>query len=130
MQVRRELESSFVLKKSLRGRRWPLAMLGIALGAVGASAYRLQIAVGRQLPRYVRARLEQALHRPVRIGEIQAWPPGAFTIRRLEVLAGPGETCSPLRAPRALVEIAWWTLISRRALRVREICLVRPQARL
>src|SRR5437588_5506121 len=99
MQARRELESSFVLKKSLRARRWPLAMLGIALGAAGVSAYRVQVAVAQQLPRYVQACLERALHRPVRIGEIQAWPPGAFTIRHLEVLAGPGETRSPLRAP-------------------------------
>ncbi len=96
-------------------------------GGAGATAYRVQLAVRDQLPTYVRGHLERTLGRPVRFGAIRAWPPGSFTIARLEVPPVPGEAVAPLRARRARAFISWPELWSRRRVRVTRVDLYAPQ---
>jgi hypothetical protein len=108
-------------------RRWIWAAAGGITLCVVACAYRIQGSVRRQLPAYVRGRLEQALKRRVRMGGIALWPPGSFTIRDLEVLPAPGEAVSPLRARSARVEVSWWDLLLHRRLAVQSIHLNGPR---
>ncbi len=92
-----------------RRRVWVLLLLGLLGG--GITAYRAQEFARRELPDYLARYLSQVLQRPVEIGKVSAWPPGAFSLKGLEVLPGPDEAASPITARRARVYIDWWRLL-------------------
>lgn len=96
-----------------------LLTITLLLGG-GYAAYRASQFARKELPLYLGQRLTEVLERPVAVGKVTAWPPGGFTLKRLEVLPGPGETKPLLTARRVRVYPSWWGLL-RGQLQVRSL---------
>ena len=105
---------------------WILAVLIIG---ISASVYQAQVFAAQRLPAYLSSRLTTVLGRPVTVGTVSLWPPGAFSVHNVQVLAAADETEPPLVADRARVYLNWWQLLFHRNLKIQALHLDRAQVR-
>jgi len=114
-----------------RNKRWGLWGWLLAILIVGGSAavYQAQVFAAQRLPAYLSTRLSTVLGRPVTVGTVSLWPPGAFSVHNVRVLAAADETEPPLVAERARVYLNWWELVFHRNLKIQALHLDRAQVR-
>lgn len=110
-----------------RRRRLVWVLLAAAAAGVSGLVYWGQSVVRRELPAYLQRRLSAALGRPVSMGRVSFWPPGAFSVHAFRVQPGPRDPEPPLTANRLRAYVSWWDLVIHR--RVRVTALHADQAR-
>src|ERR1700694_2678768 len=100
------------------GKRWPALLLaGTVVSGATVGGLRLQTLLRRELPGLLRARLEAAVGRPVRVGELHGLPTGLW-LDSFRVTARPGEAQDPLVARRVGISVSWWDLLFSSRVRV------------
>lgn len=116
--------------RSFARRRWPLLTLtGVALGGASVGVLRLQSLAQELLPGYLKGQLEAALGRPVEFGQVRLWPTGLW-VEQFRIPRLAGEAADPVSAKGVRVSADWWSLISKRQVRIDEVVLDGAQLRL
>ena len=102
-------------------RRWPvLALAGTLAGGAAIGVLRLQQLVREELPGFLDARLEAALHREVDLGPVSLSPLGAH-VAGLRIHRIAAEREDPLLAKGLDVELDCWQLLTRREVKVHRV---------
>lgn len=104
-------------------------MLAVLIVGTSAVVYQAQVFAAQRLPAYLSMRLSTVLERPVTVGTVSLWPPGAFSVHHVRVLPSAEETEPPLVADRARVYLNWWELLLHRRLQIQALHLDRAQVR-